>query len=99
MTAFNLVKFQVKPGAEAQFLDAHRGGRANWPGLKRGTIIRTGERAYCLIGEWTDEAALAAARAPLIATLDTFRATLVDFGGGLGVTDAMSGPAVLDLPD
>ena len=50
MTTFNVVKFQVKAGAEEQFLDAHREGRANWPGLKRSTIIRTGERTYCLIG-------------------------------------------------
>jgi hypothetical protein len=34
-----------------------------------------------------------------IATLDTFGETLADFGGGLGVTDAMSCPAALDLPD
>jgi hypothetical protein len=63
MVAFNVVKFQVRPGAESRFLDAHRSGRANWPGLHRGTIIRTGEHTYCLIGEWSDLEALRAARA------------------------------------
>ena len=99
MTAFNVVKFRVKPGAEALFLDAHRGGRANWPGLTRGTIIRTGERTYCLIGEWPDLDALSAARAGMIATLDGFREVLEELSECLGVTDAVSGPSVLDLPD
>jgi hypothetical protein len=99
MTAFNVVKFQVKPGAEERFLDAHRSGRANWPGLHRGTIIRTGEHTYCLIGEWSDPEALRAARAAMIATLDGFRDMLEELGNGHGVTDAVSGPAVLNLPD
>jgi hypothetical protein len=32
-----------------------------------------------------------------VATLDTFRATLEDLGGGLGVTVPVSGPVVLEL--
>ena len=63
----------------------------------RGTIIRTGERSFCLVGEWADGDALANARASMIATLDSFRDTLEDLGGGQGVTDAVSGPVVLDL--
>jgi hypothetical protein len=34
--------------------------------------------------------ALANARANMIATLDSFRDTLEDLGGGLGVTEALS---------
>jgi hypothetical protein len=33
----------------------------------------------------------------VIGTLDTFRDTLEDLGGGLGVTDAISGPVVLAI--
>jgi hypothetical protein len=33
----------------------------------------------------------------MIATLDTFRDTLEDLGSGLGLTDPVSGPAVLTL--
>jgi hypothetical protein len=33
----------------------------------------------------------------MIATLDTFRHALEDLGGGLGVTDAVSGQVVLSL--
>jgi hypothetical protein len=97
MSAFNIVKFRVKPGRESDFLDAHRNGKANFPGLDRGVIIKTGDRTYCVIGEWADMATVAKARENMIATLNTFRETLEDLGGGLGVTDAASGPVVLDL--
>jgi Adenylate and Guanylate cyclase catalytic domain len=40
---------------------------------------------------------LANARPNMIATLDSFRDTLEDLGGGLGVTDPVSGPLVLTL--
>jgi hypothetical protein len=41
--------------------------------------------------------ALAKARPQMIATLDSFRHTLEDLAGGLGVTDPVSGPVVLEL--
>jgi len=99
MTVFNVVKFRVKPEQDIRFLDAHRDGKADWPGLVRGQMIRTGDRAYCLIGEWADGGALADARGKMIETLNSFRDTLEDLGPGLGVTDAVSGPVVLDLKD
>ncbi len=97
MSAFNTVRFRVKSGQEQKFLDAHRGGKASWPGLLRGEIIQTGERTFCLIAEWTDTEAIAAARSRMIATLDSFRDTLEDQGEGRGVTDAVSGPVVVEL--
>lgn len=97
MSAFNVVRFRVKPGRDDEFLDAHRSGKADWPGLHRGLIIKTGDRTYCLIGEWLDNATMAEARDRMIATLNGFRETLEDLGGGLGVTDAVSGSVVLDL--
>ena len=97
MSVFNIVRFRVKPAQEVRFLDAHRDGKAHWPGLQRGVMIRTGDRTYCLIGEWADTNALAEARGKMIETLNSFRETLEDWGAGLGVTDAVSGPVVLDL--
>jgi hypothetical protein len=97
MSVFNIVKFRVRPGQENRFLDAHRDGKANWRGLLRGTMVKTGDCAYCLIGEWPDAGTLAEARGAMIETLNSFRDTLEDLGGGLGVTDAVSGLAVLDL--
>ena len=97
MTAFNVVRFRVKSGREQEFLDAHRNVQADWPGLKKVNMIKFGERSYCIIGEWADMTDLAAARPEMIATLDTFRDTLEDLDGGLGVTDPVSGPVVLEL--
>lgn len=97
MTAFNAVRFKVKPGRDQDFLDAHRKAEANWAGLKHASIIKTGERTYCIIAEWSDMDALAKARPNMIRTLDSFRDTLEDLGGGLGVTDPVSGPVVLAM--
>ena len=96
MTAFNAVRFRVKAGREQEFLDAHRKVDANWPGLRHANIIKTGERTYCIIAEWDNMDALANARPRMLATLDSFRGTLEELGGG-GVTDPVSGPVVLAL--
>jgi hypothetical protein len=97
MTAFNAVRFRVKPGRDQEFLDAHKKVKADWPGLRRINMIKTADRSYCIIAEWTDMDALAKARPAMIATLDTIRGMLEDLGGGLGVTDPVSGPVVLEL--
>ena len=95
MTVLNIVRFRIKPGMDRQFLEAHGPGKAAWPGMTKGIIVRTGDSAYCLIGEWADSEALAAARPSMIATLDTFRNVLEPMPSGL--TEAVSGPLVLTL--
>ena len=97
MTAINVVRFRVRPGMDQVFLDAHRNGKAEWPGLVRGLIIDTGERTYVLVGEWPDMTVLAGARDQMIEVLGTFRHALEDLGPGLGDTDAVSGEVVLSL--
>jgi quinol monooxygenase YgiN len=97
MTAFNAVRFRVKPGREQEFLDAHKKAHVDWPGLEHASIIKTGERTYCIIGEWSDMNSLEKNRPQMIKTLDAFRHTLEDLGGGLGVTDPISGTVVLAL--
>jgi quinol monooxygenase YgiN len=97
MTAFNVVRFRVKPGREDEFVAAHRDARRNFEGAKRFLLIKTGERTYSVIGEWENMASLAASRPKMIAVLDTFRDTLEDLGGGLGVTDPVSGEVILEL--
>ena len=96
MTAYNVVRMRVKEGREQDFIDR------NWQvdpeamkGLKRISIVSTGDRNYCLIGEWEDAEAIAAAEPIMISALDTFRDTLEDLGIGTGVTEAMSGEAVI----
>jgi hypothetical protein len=97
MTAFNVVRMRVKPGSVDEYLRIHRERTlAEMPGMKALRVIQTGERDFCVIGEWTGMEALAAARPKMIATLDEFRDTLEDLGGGLGVTDPVSGEAVVE---
>lgn len=97
MTAFNVVRFKVKPGMDESFLDAHRNISDGWPGMRHANIIKTGEGRYCIIAEWESAEALAAGRPQMIATLNSFRPTLEDLGGGLGVTDPVAGPVVLAI--
>jgi hypothetical protein len=60
-------------------------------------LIKTGDRSYCLIGEWDSIQRIIAARPKMIARLDRFRDMLEDLGGGLGVTDPVSGEVVLEM--
>ena len=96
MTAFNAVRFKVKPGRDEEFLEAHRQIDREWPGLNRVNLIQTGDHSYCIIGEWRDMDSLAAARPQMSATLDSFRDTLEEVSDG-NVTDPVSGPVVLEL--
>ncbi len=96
MNAFNVVRFRVKPGKEAEFLDAHRKMHPDFKGFKRFVIIKTGDRTYCAIGEWDSYQSIVAARPGMIKMLDTFRGSLEELGGGLGVTDPVSGEVVLE---
>jgi hypothetical protein len=99
MVAYNVVRFRVKPGREDEFLDGHRPEEApEFSGFRRGALIKTGERTYCFIGEWEDFDRIVAARPAMIGMLDTVRDTLEDLGGGLGVTDPVSGEAVFEYP-
>ena len=77
MTAFNAVRFHVKPGRDQEFIDAHK-NIDPWPGLRRANMIKTGEQTYCIIAEWDDMDALASARTEMVATLDKFRHMLED---------------------
>jgi len=97
MTAFNVVRFRVKPGSEQRFVDEHRKLRPGFKGFLGGSLIKTGEQTFCMIGEWRNFQSIVAARPQMIALLDGMREMLEDLGGGLGVTDPVSGDAVLKL--
>ena len=97
MTAFNIVRFRVKPGNEQRFIDEHRAARAAFKGFLGGNLVRTGDQTFCMVGEWRSFESLAAARPEMIALLDRFRDLLEDLGGGLGVTDPVSGEVVARL--
>jgi hypothetical protein len=96
VSAFNVVRFRVKQGREAEFIEGQKKPIEDLAGSKRFTMIKTGDRSYCIIGEWDSMQNLMAARPKMIARLDTFRNMLEDLGGGLGVTDPVSGEVILD---
>jgi quinol monooxygenase YgiN len=91
MTAFNAVRFRVKPDRIDDFLAAHKRIDRTWPGMRHANLIQTGDNTFCIVGEWNDMEALAAARPLMLATLDSFRDTLEE------PTDPVSGPVVLEL--
>ncbi len=97
MTAFNIVRFRVKPGNEQRFIDEHRAVGPGFKGFLGGNLVRTGDQTFCMIGEWRSFQSLAAARPEMIAILDRLRELLEDQGGGLGVTDPVSGEVVVKL--
>lgn len=97
MTAFNVVRFRVKPGHEEAFVEAHRRANPGFKGSRGGSLVKTGDRSYCVIVEWDSYDAIVAARPLMIGLLDGMRQHLEDLGGGLGLTDPVSGEVVLEL--
>ena len=96
MSAFNVVRLRAKPGKSGELVAFWRDQPfEDLPGLERMALVSTGERDYCVVGEWSTMEALVAARPKLIASLDRFRGMLEDLGGGLGITDPVSGEAVV----
>jgi hypothetical protein len=94
----NVIRFRVKPGRDRQFVDHHRNSiRSGFVGWLGGSLIKTGEGTYCLVGNWKNQQSLVNARPQMIAILDGMRDLLEDLGGGLGVTDPVSGEVVLTL--
>ena len=97
MTAYNVVRFRTRPGQEQAFVDAHRKADLAVKGFRKGALIKTGERSFCFVGEWDKVDSIAAARPAMIGLLDGMRGLLEDLGGGLGVTDPVSGAAIVDV--
>jgi len=95
MAAFNVVRFRVKPGNEQKFIDAHRTmPDPKLKGFLGGALIRTGDQTFCMVGQWRGFQNIVAARPQMIGLLDGLRDLLEDMGGGLGVTDPVSGEVV-----
>jgi len=96
MTAFNVVRFRVRPGFEEEFIARHRDIREMLPGMRQMSLVRTGDSTFCFVGEWRSMDSIVAAREQMIGILDSFRHMLEDLGSELGVTDPVSGEAVVE---
>jgi hypothetical protein len=98
MTAYNIVRFRVKPGREEAFVEAIGADlRKGLPGLIGGALVKTGDRDYCEIGHWESFSHMVDARPAMIQSLDSVRDMLEELGDGLGVTEARSGEALVDV--
>ena len=95
MTAYNVVRFRVKPGNEEAFIEAHRRMGPSFKGFITGNLIRTGDRTFCLVAEWRNFQSIVNARPQMISMLDQVRGFLEDLGSDLGVTDPISGESVI----
>jgi hypothetical protein len=99
MTAYNSVRFRVKPGMDQAFIDSQTKSMTTpMKGFLGGGLIKTGERTYCFVGKWQSFDDIVAARPQMITILDAARPLLEDLGNGLGLTDPVSGPTVVELP-
>ena len=97
MTAYNVVRFRVKPGHDEEFVEGHRKIDTNMKGLRSAALVKTGHGTYCFVGEWNGYGDIVGARPTMIGILDRFRDILEDLGGGMGVTDPISGDVVVQL--
>lgn len=103
MTAFNIVRMRVKPGHEKDYVELHRNiepdrvERMRAAGLRRFTLVDTGDRSFCVIGEWDSFESIVKARSEMIDQLGKMRDILEDLGHDLGVTDPVSGEVALEL--
>lgn len=97
----NIVHVRVKPGRDEDFLAVNRDlARGEQPGVRRFSIVKTGERSYIIVGEWDSFDDIVKARPAMIANLDKMRDMLEDLGGGRGVTEPYSGEVVAEMsPD
>jgi hypothetical protein len=98
MTAMNIVHMRVKSGREADFVKLNQEfEREQMPGVRHLWVVKTGERSYCVVGEWENFDAIVKSRSVMIANLDKMRDLLEDLGGGRGVTEPYSGEAVVEI--
>ena len=97
MTAFNVVRFQTKPGCEEKVEQIHRDTSVNFPGFIRGSLIKTGDISYCMIGEWDSQSSINASENDMVSMLDSFRDLLEDLDSGMGVTDPVAGEVMVEF--
>ena len=96
MTKFsNVVRFKVKPAYVDDFLK-HFSDLPSYEGKLSQILIKTGEQNYCGVGLWESENAVVQARPAMIASLGTVRHMLDEISPEMGVTDAVSGPVVVE---
>ena len=91
----NVVKYKIKDGSKDECLKKIN-EMPKYEDLISSKYIETGANSYCFIGEWVSEGVYKAAYPKLIEFLDTIRDFLKEISPELGVTDLVSGTAVIE---
>ncbi|MEE2661811.1 MAG: hypothetical protein VYB39_02170 [Pseudomonadota bacterium] len=92
----NVVRFVVKDGNQDSFIEVYN-KRPSLDGLLSRVLLKTGDRTFCSVGIWEDEASLVKNRANMSLFLNSFRDMLEEISPELGVTDAVSGAVVAEI--
>lgn len=96
MEYINAVRVSVKEGKVEEFVSLNQDFQKG-VGQSKSYLVQTGDRKFCWVGVWDSEQALVNARDAMISNLDTVRHCLEDLGNGLGVTDPISGPVMVNI--
>jgi len=96
MEYINGVRVSVKEGKVEEFVSLNQDFQKG-VGQSKSYLVQTGDRKFCWVGVWDSEQALVNARDAMISNLDTVRHCLEDLGNGLGVTDPISGPVMVNI--
>ena len=92
----NVVKCIVKDGNQDVLIEKFN-NIPKWEGMRRTILIQTGDKTFCSVGIWEDEASLVKNRDNMIAFLDTLRPMLEEISPEIGVTDPVSGTIVAEV--
>ena len=65
--------------------------------MRRTVLIQNGDKTFCSIGIWEDEASMVKNRQKMISFLDTLRPMLEEISSKLGVKDPVSGSIVSEV--
>ena len=91
----NVIKYKIKDGSKDECLKKIN-EMSKYEDLISSKYIESGANSYCFIGEWVSEGVYKAAYPKLIELLDTIRDFLKEISPELGVTDLVSGTAVIE---
>ncbi len=95
MEACNVVRMRVRPEFEAEFLARLENPCADAEcGLCHSFLLRTGERTYCLVAQWSSAAAMKEGEAHVLQGLDQIRHMLENWEGGQSALEPFSGHVV-----
>ena len=95
MQTCNVVRMRVKPEFEAEFLALNENpSHGVEQGLIHSFLVRTGERTYCFVGQWSSMEAQAVGQAVIAAQWDCMRHMLEELEGERGHADQLCGEIV-----